>query len=147
MIVGELTRFSDHCNLSMKLDIALPISSILSASKYSKAPKRYPWNKDSSHVRFTSELNSTDTKDVLVGIYKTNCQNTKDVDDMNRKIIDVYQNAAEKSITGKKHKNNIPQIAKSKPKESWFDDDLCYLRRRINRYNRWLSKHPSNTTL
>ena len=146
MIVGELTRFSDHCNLSMKLDIALPIFSILSASKYSKAPKRYPWNKDSSHIRFTSELNSTDTKDVLVGIYKTNCQNTRDVN-MNRKIIEVYQNAAEKSIAGKKHKNNIPQIAKSKPKESWFDDDLCYLRRRINRYNRWLSKHPSNTIL
>ena len=89
MTVGELTRFSDHCNLSMKLDIALPISSILSTSKYSKAPKRYSWNKDSSPIRFTSELNSTDTKDVLVGIYKTNCQNTSDVDDMNRKIIGV----------------------------------------------------------
>ena len=114
MIVGELTRFSDHCNLSMKLDIALPISSILSASKYSKAPKRYPWNKESSRIRFTSELNSTDTKDVLVGIFKTNCQNTRDVDDMKRKTIEVYQNAAEKSITGKKHKNNIPQIANQK---------------------------------
>ena len=31
--------------------------------------------------------------------------------------------------------------------EPWFDDDLWDLRRRINRYSRWLSKHPSNTTL
>ena len=35
----------------------------------------------------------------------------------------------------------------NKATEPWFDDDLWDLRRRINRYSRWLSKHPSNTTL
>ena len=91
-------------------------------------------------------MNKMDTKSVLIGISETQCHSTKDVDSINREIITIYHNAAESIGDRTNRRNNAARKTTNKATEPWFDDDLWDLRRRINRYSRWLSKHPSNTT-
>ena len=105
MIVNDFNRFSDHCYLSLNLDITLPRAGILSASQYDKVPKRYSWHKEHSPNYFKAEMNKMDTKSVLIGISETQCHSTKDIDSINREIITIYHNAAE-SIGDRTNRRN-----------------------------------------
>ena len=157
--VGELTMFSDHkpcfCTLQIKNDILLG-EDILDSLE--DAPVRYKWDDNNSLITkaFYEAQEDESTKQKLTNLVNITCVNENDVGNLNKEIIGIYQEIANKIVPSKTKTHNIRRkfTAKQKkkrgrmrPKLPWFDAECINSKRELNRLANCYGKNPTNTDI
>ena len=132
MNVSDISLFSDHCLISLKLKISIENANDMSFSegqsslKYTNLPDKFMWS-DEAKIRYQDSFHSKDIKQKLKDIDKQlegGCMNVKYLID---NITDVIVLAGNKSLVRKSFKHAKKKIKKVSKK--WYDKDCkCLLK-------------------
>ena len=145
-IVGDLDNFSDHSPLYLKLDCSLPTKNLLKVQNFENVPKRFLWNANCDPERFKSAQQNKDIRGAIEKICSLKCQNSDDVYECNEMLVKLYQKLARNSLASCTQAKKV-HARKGNHHEPWFTAELLREKRRVNRHNHWLSKHPEDSQL
>ena len=145
-IVGDLNNFSDHSPLYLKLDCSLPTKNLLKVQNFENAPKRFLWNANCDPERFKSAHQNEDIRGAIEKMCSLKCQNSDDVYECNEMLVKLYQKLARNSLASCTQAKKV-HARKGNHHEPWFTAELLREKRRVNKHNRWLSKHPEDSQL
>ena len=141
----ELNRFSDHCPISLSIDVSISHLLSVASDKFKRAPRRYRWDHNKDSQKFKENLSSDSCmNNTLDKLINKRCQNKDDVNEINELLIQLLRAAADMLPS---NKQSVKAKRKSNAKEPWYDDELALLKRKINRHSRWLCKNPENSVL
>ena len=147
LIVEQLNYFSDHCPIRVKMDCSIPINQLLTTGAFSKAPKRFKWNASCDPSNFCSRQSKEEIEREIDAICSMSCDSGADVYHCNEMLVNLYHKLAENTLTSC---TQVIKKRRNKPgnrHEPWFTEDLLKEKRRLNKHNRWLTKHPENSKL
>ena len=152
--VLSLTKFSDHkpvtCNVKAS---ASTVDADVLLDALEDAPKKYNWDHDdeSTQYKFLAIQNQADYREKILAISKTACHNKTDVANLNKSLVTVFQEMADK-LTGRVSRGR--KIASSaqtnrkklrmRPKSAWFDVDCIICKRELNRLAKRYGEDPTN---
>ena len=142
--IMELNRFSDHCPISLSIDVSISHLLSVASDKFKRAPRRYRWDHNKDSQKFKENLSSDSCINTLDRLMNKRCQNKDDVSEINELLIQLLRLAADMLPS---NKQSVKAKRKSNAKEPWYDDELALLKRKINRHSRWLCKNPENPVL
>ena len=107
--VLELCRLSDHCPLSLSINISSLHFNKKSNNQLERAPKQYPWNSKGDPIKFFGAQNSSEITKLSKEIVHSNCTSKNDVATINSKLVELYQRTAELINT-----SNVSATARAK---------------------------------
>ena len=152
--VLSLTKFSDHKPLTCKVKAsASTVDADVLLEALEDAPRKYKWDHDdeSTHFRFLAVQNQADYREKILNLSKTVCRNKTDVANLNKSLVTVFQEMADK-LTGRESRGR--KIASSaqtnrkklriRPKSTWFDADCIISKRELNRFAKSYGEDPTN---
>ena len=140
----ELNRFSDHCPISLSIDVSISHLLSVASDKFKTASRRYRWDHNKGSQKFKENLSSDSCINTLDMLMNKRCQNKDDVNEINELLIQLLRSAADMLPS---NKQSVKAKRKSNAKEPWYDDELALLKRKINRHSRWLCKNRENSVL
>ena len=152
--VLSLTKFSDHKPLICKVkSSAGTLDADLILETLEDAPRKYKWDQEdeSIHYRFLAIQNLAEYRNKLVNLSETVCHNKTEVATLNKSLVTVYQDMADK-LTGRMPRGRKTTTAALKnrkrprltPKSAWFDVDCIVSKRELNRLAKTYGEDPTN---
>ena len=151
--VLSLTKFSDHKPLICKVKASTStLDADMLLETLEDAARKYKWDHEDegTHYRFLAIQNQADYRKKILNLSETVCRNKTDVAKLNKSLVTVYQDMADK-LTGrmssaKKIKSAVQMNRKKlrmSPKSAWFDADCIVSKRELNRLAKSYGEDPT----
>ena len=147
MTVNDITLFSDHCLISLKLKISLDndidrsFCEDLPSLKYTHLPDKFSWS-DEAKDKYQEAFHSSDIQQKLINIDKQLKGGCMDVKYMIDEITDVIVLAGNKSLFRKSFKPTKSKIKKVNKK--WYDKDCRSLLKELKSVKNLFNRNISN---
>ena len=144
MKVLPFTRFSDHCPLTMRVDLLNKFHINNNIHVFEKFPARFKWDENSAQA-FSSVLNSKELLDQFKKIAESEKSGEFTFSTAeNAELCGVFTNALISAADRSLQKNKLPN---NLPKHKWFTYECRKNKRSLNRAARRVLNNPGNDTL
>ena len=143
--VLDLTEHSDHrpilcyIHAAGKQDSVLPP---LQENHFEDKPLGYKWvsANQESKMKFLDTQKQADIIEKITTVATANCSGTKEVYELNQKLVGVFKSIADQSLQRRKR----PKCSRRPNKKVWFDKECRQLKRLLNKLARKYSKNPES---
>ena len=129
---------SDHCPIKLELELGRKNISNTSKNNTTERPPPIRWN-EKTEREFINRMNSQELEQLLISIDNLLDKEAENIDNIIRKIGEIYLGTTENKKTKKKIKNQN----KHKPKQ-WYDHTCEELGRRLRTTAKLLAASPNN---
>ena len=135
--VLDLTAYSDHCPLLLKVNFNKHFPNLTPLYDFSRMPQKFKWNEEDSK-QFIDAQNNTDIIELFNSIESTTFSNNKAGAE---RFADSFTKAIQSIATSSLKTARMP---KKLPHKKWFDKECSNSKKNISRLARKCSKQPTS---
>jgi hypothetical protein len=141
-VIRQPSPYSDHSQLVgwFKINKTTIKSPTNNSQELFNLPKQFKWSQESKQ-KFTTALQSSESKEMISDFENTDLETLKDVDMAVNELVKILDFAARKSLQIINIKKKRQHLQKSQP---WYDSECKNLKQRLKHISKQKHENPLN---